>query len=103
MVLNIFLTPKQQEELNDILLNDAKPYMRERAGAILKLHAGMSGVEIAASGLLRRRRKNTVYEWIHRYNIEGINGLVIKNGRGCKSSFFPPQPGTGGTKTASNH
>ena len=92
MVLKLSLTLKQKDELTQTVLTHPKPYMRERAGALLKLHSGMSGVEIAFSGLLIKRRKNTVYDWVHRYQAEGISGLFIKKGRGCKPSFSPLKP-----------
>lgn len=89
MTLQIFLTDIQFSELESAVVRHPKSYMRERASAILKLHSGISGVDIASKGLLRKRRKNTVYDWINRYKSEGLTGLEIKTGRGRKPSFSP--------------
>jgi transposase len=85
----ISLTSEQKHELENLLLHHDKPYIREKAAAILKVAQGQSGVHVAKEGLLKKRRKNTVYDWIYRYQSEGIAGLFIKKGRGRKASFFP--------------
>lgn len=66
-----------------------KPYLRERAGAILKLADGQTASDIAASGLLKKRYRRTVGNWFHRFRAEGVEGLKIRNGRGRKSAFSP--------------
>lgn len=62
--------------------------MRERASAILQISEGKSGLQVARHGLLQKRRENTLYEWVRRYNSEGIEGLKNREGRGRKPSFF---------------
>ncbi len=66
-----------------------KAYLRERAAALLKIDEGMSAHAVAQSGLLRRRRPDTVYEWLNRYEAEGIDGLTIRDGRGRKPAYEP--------------
>lgn len=102
MVLRISLSESQEEELTDVLLHHPKPYMREKASAILKLNSGLTGLEIAFVGLLKKRRKNTVYNWVHRYLENGLDSLPVKTGRGPKPSFFPPERGGSGDKTSSD-
>jgi transposase len=68
-----------------------KAYVRERASALLKIHSGMSQKEVAEHGLLRRRRANTVGDWVKRYMDKGIAGLLDAPRSGRRSSFFPPQ------------
>lgn len=84
--LTITLTPEQRSELEYARDHHEKPYIRERAAAILKVADGMSGRQVALSGLLRRRTPDTVYSWIHRYQADGLEGLMIRPGRGRKPS-----------------
>lgn len=88
-ILRISLTAEQSSELEQARDHSDKPYMRERACAILKIASGMSGRQVAQQGLLKRRRKDTIYEWVNRYKAEGISGLQIRSGRGRKPAFSP--------------
>ena len=87
--LQINLTPEQQQELEEIRKHHAKPYMRERATAILKIAAGASGHQVAQFGLLKARDPDSIYSWVHRYESEGLAGLEIRKGRGRKPAFSP--------------
>ena len=91
--LRLELTPEQRCELERVRDLDPRPYMRERAAALLKIAAGSSGRQVAFHGLLKHRRTDTVYAWVHRYQAEGLNGLLIKSGRGRKPAFSPSAPG----------
>lgn len=64
-------------------------YLRERATALLKIHAGFSPHEVARRGLLKKRDPDTVYAWLRRYREHGILGLSHKPGRGRKPAFSP--------------
>ena len=66
-----------------------KPYLRERAGAILKMADGQNASQIASSRLLKKRYYETVSDWFHRFQTEGVEGLKIKSGRGRKPAFSP--------------
>jgi transposase len=66
-----------------------KPYLRERASAILQVAAGRSGRWVALNGLLRQRQPDTVYGWLDRYHNGGIDGLPIDEGRGRKAAYEP--------------
>ena len=66
-----------------------KPYLRERASAILQVAAGRSGRWVALNGLLRQRKADTVYGWLDRYETGGIEGLSIDEGRGRKAAYDP--------------
>jgi hypothetical protein len=39
--------------------------------------------------LFRKRDPETIADGLHRYLQEGLNGLLIKGGRGRKPAFFP--------------
>jgi transposase len=88
-LITICLTPEQQEQLERIRDTDKRPYMRERAAAMLKIAEGASPRQVALNGLLKPRQPDTVYDWLHRYQQEGIAGLPVKPGRGRKPAYFP--------------
>src|SRR5258706_6816671 len=69
-----------------------KPYLRERAAALLKVAAGQSAAAVARSGLLRSRKPDTIYTWLDRFLIDGIDALAIQSGRGRKGAFSPLRP-----------
>lgn len=83
----ITLTSDQKEELEQIRTRHPKPYMRERAAAILKVEAGQSAHQVALKGLLQRRDPDTLYEWLDRFEAEGAAGLKVRPGRGRKPAF----------------
>jgi transposase len=70
----------------------AKAYLRERAAAILKVADGIPALVVARERLLRPRDPDTVYDWLNRFEKEGIPGLVIRPGRGRKPVFSPSVP-----------
>lgn len=85
----ITLTEEQRNELTEVVASHAKPYMRERAAAILKVGAGAVAYRVALNGLLKPRDPDTVYSWLDRYREGGLKGLAIKEGRGRKPAFSP--------------
>jgi len=87
--LKIILTEEQRRDLEQVRNHDAKPYMRERAAAILKIANGASGLETARRLLNQVHWQDTIYEWCKRYQAERIEGLRIRKGRGRKPAFFP--------------
>ena len=87
--LTIDLTPEQRRELEYTRDQHELAYVRERASAVLKIADGMLGRQVALAGLLKRRKTDTVYDWFHRYQAEGLDGLKIKSGRGRKPAFSP--------------
>ena len=86
------LTPDQRDCLEQARDHHAKPYVRERAAALLKVGEGASVEEVAQHGLLRPRHPNTLYRWAHWYRTEGIAGLRNRPGRGRKPAFSPSAP-----------
>jgi transposase len=86
--LKIELSTEQRQELEAVRDRHPKPYMRERASAILKIADGMSGLQVSREGLPKRRDPDTVYRWVRRYLAEGIKGLEIRKGRGRKPAHF---------------
>jgi hypothetical protein len=94
---HISLSAEQEAELVVLRDNSPKPYLRERAAAILKVAAGATIKHVAEDGLLRPRDEETVGDWIDRYRRQGTAGLGVRPGRGRKPAFSPSAPhGPGG-------
>jgi len=95
VALVVQLQPDQTAELEHLRDQDPTPYIRERAGAILKVAAGPSLRAVGRAGLLRPRRRETIADWVRRYLAEGAAGLQIRPGRGRKPAFSPSAGGGG--------
>jgi hypothetical protein len=89
------LSAEQVAELTTARDHHPKPYVRERAAAIVKVAAGASIRAVARTGLLKPHRPDTVAVWIERYLADGLGGLLIRPGRGRKPAFPPPHPNGG--------
>jgi transposase len=85
----VALSQEQVAELKATRDHHEKPYLRERAAAILKVADGKPVREVAKNGLYKPRRRETVSEWITRYQQHGLSGLLIQSGRGRKPAFSP--------------
>jgi hypothetical protein len=85
----ISLEADQRQQLLWLRDHAAKAYLRERAAAILKVSDGTCVGEVAANGLLRKRKQDTLRAWLARYIEQGIDGLGIRPGRGRKPAFSP--------------
>ena len=83
------LSEVEQQALVELRDKGTPAYLRERATAILKIHAGASPHQVAHKGLLKPRDPDTVYTWLRRYREQGIRGLLNKLGRGRKPAFAP--------------
>jgi len=90
--LSLILTPTQLAELERARDKHPRPYVRERAAALLKIATGHSGRQVAQHGLLKPRWPDTVYDWVKRYKAAGLPGLLVKPGRGRKPAFSPSAP-----------
>lgn len=86
------LTDHERHELLHLRDYAPKPYLRERAAAILKVADGIPAARVAQFGLLRPREPDTVYAWLDRFLAEGCDGLRIRAGRGRKPAFSPLPP-----------
>jgi len=70
------LKTKQRQELAQYRDHDARPYMRERCGALLKIAGGQTPHAVARQGLLKPRDPDTLYGWLRIYEEAGVSGLV---------------------------
>ena len=87
--LTITLTGEQRRELELARAYHERPYVRERASAILKIANGMPARQVALRGLMKPRDPDTVYAWVHSYREDGVKGLLVKRGRGRKPKGSP--------------
>jgi transposase len=91
--IRVTLTETQRQELVKARNSHTKPYVRERAAAILKVADGTPVSHVAEHGLLKRREPETVAGWIRRYEQEGLKGLEVRPGAGRKPAFSPSKQG----------
>lgn len=83
------LTEEERTGLLEIRDHAEKPYVRERAAALLQVSEGKSGRWVALHGLLRPRQPDTIYKWLDRYEAQGVDGLYMEDGRGRKPAYEP--------------
>jgi transposase len=82
-------TEEEKAELEMVRDKHPKAYLREKAGALLKIATGLSPHQVAREGLLKSRDPDSIYSWLDRYEAEGIKGLLVRDGRGRKPAFSP--------------
>jgi len=84
----IVLTEPEQQKLEGWVKNPPRPYLRERARAILNISQGKT-IQATVEKLRVRVHRNAVSEWVRRFLSDGLEGLKIKRGRGRKAVFSP--------------
>jgi hypothetical protein len=94
----LVLTAEQRTALERHRDTATKPHERERAAALLKVAAGVSPAQVARDGLLRPRKRTTVYAWVRRFRQEAMAALAVRPGRGRKPAFSPSLPAAGGSQ-----
>jgi hypothetical protein len=70
------LKPREPRELEHSRDHDARPSVRERCGAVLKIAGGETPHAVARQGVLKPRDPDTLYDWLAIYEDEGVAGLV---------------------------
>lgn len=85
----VHLTAEERQKLLHLRDHDLRPYLRERAAALLKIADGHTAAWVAQHGLLRARKPDTIYEWLNRFTTAGVAGLTMRPGRGRKPAFSP--------------
>lgn len=63
----LHLSDAERQELEAIRDRDARPYLRERAAALLKVASGMSALAVAREGLHKPRHPETILIWLNDY------------------------------------
>ena len=90
------LTDAERADLVRERDHDPRPYLRERAAALLKIADGQSAHLVARMGLLKPRTPDTVYRWLDRYEQD----RQITPRPACRVSFSPLRPRTRGVAPA---
>jgi hypothetical protein len=85
------LSEAQAQELLQLRDHDPRPYVRERAAALLKVAAGKAPHWVAAHGLLKPRDPDTVYAWLGAYQAAGAEGLVAGPQGGARRRRLRPR------------
>src|SRR4026207_1075848 len=75
------LKTREQRELEHYRDHDARPYVRERCSALLKIAAGEAPHAVARQGVLKPRDPDTLYGWVAGSG-EGRGGGVRGGGEG---------------------
>jgi transposase len=88
-VIHLELSESEREELEKVRSHDPRPYMREKAAALLKIADGQVASQVAERGLLKMHDPDVIYRWLKRWQVQGIDGLVVGQGRGRKAAFSP--------------
>jgi len=83
------LKKTQEASLIEMRDHHPKPYLRERAAALLKIAAGYSASWVARDGLLKQRDYRTVIGWLDAYQAKGLGGLYVGDGRGRPPAYSP--------------
>ena len=85
--LSLRLEEAERITLEEGMRHHPRAAVRERCAALLKIAQGASPHAVAREGLLFARDPDTVYQWLHFYQQEGIAGLLAHqqggNQRGC--------------------
>ena len=82
------LTPQQRAELGEFRDHDPRPYVRERSAALLKVAEGQSAHAVARHGLLQPRRPDTLYDWMDRFEQEGVASVTAYQHGGARRHPF---------------
>ena len=73
---SLTLNATQAAELARTRDRDRRPYLREIAGALLKIAGGQAPFAVAQHGLAKPRAPDTVYRWLTKYEQGGLAALV---------------------------
>lgn len=80
------LTEDARNELMEHRDHHPRPQVRERCAALLKIAAGTSPHRVAKQGLLKERDPDTVYEWLNRYEADGLEACLTRKQGGDRRS-----------------
>lgn len=82
------LEPLEQQELERIRDHDPRPYLRERAAALLKVAGGMNAFRVAQEGLHKPRHPETILIWLNEYE----NTRQLRPRPATRRAFSPSGP-----------
>ena len=82
------LKTREQRELEHYRDHDARPYVRERCSALIRIAAGEAPHAVARQGVLKPRDPDTLYGWLQVYEEEGAAGLLAHQQGGDRRRFL---------------
>jgi hypothetical protein len=85
---SLTLSTSERAELETMRDHDPRPYLRERAAALLKIADGMGPTVVAREGLLKPRHPETVCIWLNDY--EGTR--KVRPRPATRRAFSPSRP-----------
>lgn len=85
---SLTLNASERTELESIRDRDPRPYLRERAAALLKIADGMGPTVVARCGLLKPRNKETVCLWLNDYEVT----RSVRPRPATRRTFSPSRP-----------
>ncbi len=85
------LTPTQLQQLERARDTAPQPYIRERAGALLKIAHGQAPYAVARQGLFKVRKPDTVYAWLNAFQAKGL--AALQQLPRCGKRAFSPSKG----------
>src|SRR5258708_22697937 len=91
----LFLSGPERLTLEQARDHHPKPYVRERAAALLYIAAGRTPYALSRQGLLKAHKADTLYRWLNAYARRGLSGLYqfAPRPRGFSPSTAPRPPG----------
>ena len=82
------LKTREQRELEHYRDHDARPYVRERCSALLRIATEKTPHAVARQGVLKPRDPDTLNGWLHVYEEEGVTGLLAHQQGGDRRRFL---------------
>jgi hypothetical protein len=79
------LTAEQRAHLERVRDRDKRPYLREKAAALLKIADGQTPRQVALTGLLKVHHPDTLYRWLNEWQEE----QTLKVRPACRGPFSP--------------
>jgi len=76
--ITLALSTEERTSLEQMRDHHPRPYLRERAAALLRIADGTPAYQVAIRGILKPRRPNTIYRWLHHYQQHGLAALYQK-------------------------
>jgi hypothetical protein len=86
--IKLSLTTDEKAQLERWAKNPPKPYLRERARALLRIAQGEPIYQVAQT-LRTPVQRQTVRAWVVRFETARCAGLKVRAGRGRKPVFSP--------------
>lgn len=78
------LTEEEFQDLEKGYKTGSKHHYRQRCKGILLSHEGCSVAQISKR---LKKKKDTIYDWLNKYELYGIAGLQNKLGQGVKAKL----------------